>query len=241
MDLAIHSSKGRHTARLARLEQLLALPAAKAPRHATDWAETDGVDYNLLEPLQLEASRPTLYVSDLTLRAGEQVTLDLLGRRLPALVLSVAPHRPHEGWTELQVELLDLAPLFGESVAKPDGQLVDIEQLGRGVRIVPDWETLYSPPRLKHALEASELHETGRRASLSSAREARRVTLEVWIRGSSAVERYLELCTALRQHTAGRIMLRGRLYYLRYQRLNLTEITPDFVSLSLECQQWRYD
>ena len=241
MDLVIHSAKGRHTARLARLEQLLALPAAKAPRHATEWAEADGVDYDLLQPLQLEASRPTLYVRDLALRAGEAVTLDLLGRRLPALILRAAPHRPHEGWTELQVELLDLAPLFGASVAKPDGQLVDIELLGRGVRIVPDWETLYSPPRLKHALEASELHETGRRASLSSAREARRVALEVWIRGASAVERYLELCTALRQHTAGRIMLRGRMYYLRYQRLTLTEVTPNFVSLSLECQQWRYD
>ena len=241
MDLVIHSAKGRHTARLARLEELLSLPAAKTPRHATEWAEADGVDYNLLEPLQLEASTPTLYVSDLSLRAGDEVTLDLLGRRLPALILRAAPHRPHEGWTELQVELLDLTPLFGASIAKPDGQLVDIELLGRGVRIVPDWETLYSPPTLKRSLEESELHESGHRVVLAAARAARRVQLSVWLRGEGAIGRYLELCTALRQHTAGRIMLRGRLYYLRYQRLTLTEVTPTFVSLSLECQQWRYD
>lgn len=240
MLVTLHSSRGRGEALIAGPETLLTLPPAKASRHATDWPETDGIDYDLSEPIQLEPLTATLLVRGDIPQLGETIRLEGFGQNFSATVLSAAPLAPHSGWTELQLELEELTKLFGAGRAKPEGKLSDSELLKMGVRFVPDLQALAAPPRAKLALNESEQHESGRRIALAAGRAARSIKAEVWIRSPKAVERYLSLCRALVQHTAGGFEIRGKTYWLRYQRMSLDELTPSFVRLQLQLQQWRY-
>ena len=55
MTTTLTTQAGVHlTVQVASPEAFLQMPKAKAPRISGDWAESDGIDYDLREPIYLE-------------------------------------------------------------------------------------------------------------------------------------------------------------------------------------------
>lgn len=230
-----------HAARLADPAPLLCLPKVKTPRLVGDWAEEDGLDYDLSEPLWLERLPLTLTVnSPYRPTPGDRPELSAFGRRLPLDVLYATEHRPHDGWTELRVALSDLSPLFGT------GQVSDEtfrpEELQRqGIRFHLDADALRRAPEQKVAFELSSKADHGALSALAPGRKERSLTMLSWIDGPDCIERHLAFCAALRSRVAGHWVIGGKDFFLRYQAMEIEKYLPaQLVAARITLQQYRY-
>lgn len=249
-------------AELLNTADLLCLPRAKEPMLVGDWAEVDGRDYDLSEPIYLDAKETSLRlilpsVSDGDIKAlvsSEFARLEVVGGNTVSL-RPVSIDRADKWLTQARwassavfVELFassdSLLNLFGDGVAK-NITLSDAELAGRGIRIAPDWRVLRLPPSPKVALARSSKTSDGKEVYNAVGRKERAVQMTVWIDAQNTIETYLQFASQLRSNVAGHWAISGADYYLRYQSMSIIDYLPSttrpLLSLRLELQQYRYD
>ena len=249
-------------AELLNTADLLCLPRAKEPMLVGDWAEVDGREYDLSEPIYLDAKETSLRlilpsVSDGDIKAlasSEFVRLEVVGGHTLSL-RPVSIDRAYKWLTqarwagsavfvELSVSSDSLLNLFGDGVPK-NITLSDAELAGRGVRIAPDWRVLRLPPSPKVALARSSKTSEGKEVYNAVGRKERAVQMTVWIDAQNTIETYLQFASQLRSNVAGHWAISGADYYLRYQSMSIIDYLPSttrpLLSLRLELQQYRYD
>jgi len=247
---------------LLNLTDLLCLPRAKEPMLVGDWAEVDGREYDLSEPLYLDAKETSLRlilpsVSDgdiKTLASSEFVSLGVVGGHTVSLRpvsidradkwLTQARWAGSAVFVELSISSDSLLNLFGDGVPKKI-TLSDTELAGRGIRIAPDWRVLRLPPSPKVALDRSSKTSDGKEVYNAVGRKERAVQMTVWIDAQNTIETYLQFASQLRSNVAGHWVISGVDYYLRYQSMSIIDYLPSttrpLLSLRLELQQYRYD
>lgn len=249
-------------AELLNTADLLCLPKAKEPRLVGDWAEVDGREYDLSEPIYLDAKETSLRlilpsVSDGDIKAlvsSEFVRLEVVGGHTVSLRpvgidradkwLTQARWAGPAVFVELSASSDSLLNLFGDGVPK-NITLSDTELAGRGVRIAPDWRVLRLPPSPKVALDRSSKTSDGKEVYNAVGRKERAVQMVVWIDAQNTIETYLQFAPQLRSNVAGHWAISGADYYLRYQSMSIIDYLPSttrpLLSLRLELQQYRYD
>lgn len=241
MTATLPTSAGDFPVRLASATPLLCLPKAKTPRYVGQWAEVDGLEYDLSEPIWLEDAPLTLHIqAPVTLHPAERHTLYVFGREVTLAIRHVTPHLAFEGWDEIQAVIAYPDQLFGSGDVSA-GVFTEDELQGLGIRIAPDWEALRRTPERKVAYEAVSKHADGKRAPLAPGLKERTIILDTWSHGADCVSQHLALCALLRARTAGLWRLGGRDYYLRYQSMELTAYLPAaLVASRLTLQQYTY-
>lgn len=241
MNTVLHLQGRPFPTRLIIPESLLCLPRAKTPRLVGDWAEEDGLEYDLSEPLWLEELPLQLLVkTDYRPTPGDRPALEFFGRQLPLDILHATPHAPHPDWTELRARIADLSTLFGAGGVNDDA--FSEEELRRfGLRVLPDWDALQSEPEQKVAFERPSKVGHGTHSALAPGRKARTITLQTWAEGADCIQNHLTLCRLLRERVAGQWSFRGRDFFLRYQAMEVSAFLPgQLVASRLTLQQYRY-
>lgn len=249
-------------AELLNTSDLLCLPRAKEPMLVGDWAEVDGREYDLSEPLYLDAKETSLRlilpsVSDGDIKAlasSEFVRLEVVGGRTLSLRpvsidradkwLTQARWAGSAVFVELSASSDSLQNLFGDGVPK-NITLSDTELAGRGIRIAPDWRVLRLPPSPKVALDRSSKTSDGKEVYNAVGRKERAVQMVVWIDAQNTIETYLQFASQLRSNVAGHWAISGADYYLRYQSMSIIDYLPSttrpLLSLRMEMLQYRYE
>ena len=249
-------------AELLNIADLLCLPKAKEPRLVGDWAEADGKEYALSEPIYLDAKDanirlifPSATEEDLkALASSESIRLEVVSGYTVALRpigigrvdrwLTQARWAGSAVFVELSISSDSLLNLFGDGVPK-NITLSDTELAGRGVRIAPDWRVLRLPPSPKVALDRSSKTSDGKEVYNAVGRKERVVQMVVWIDAQNTIETYLQFASQLRSNVAGHWAISGADYYLRYQSMSIIDYLPSttrpLLSLRLELKQYRYD
>lgn len=247
---------------LLNLTDLLCLPRAKEPILVGDWAEVDGREYDLSEPLYLDAKETSLRlilpsVSDGDIKAlvssgsvrlggvgGHTVSLRPVSIDRADKWLTQARWAGSAVFVELSISSDSLLNLFGDGAPK-NITLSDTELSGRGIRIAPDWRVLRLPPSPKVALDRSSKTSDGKEVYNAVGRKERAVQMTVWIDAINTIETYLQFASQLRSNVAGHWVISGADYYLRYQSMSIIDYLPSttrpLLSLRLELQQYRYD
>lgn len=247
---------------LLNLTDLLCLPKAKEPRLVGDWAEADGKEYDLSEPIYLDAKETSLRFILLSategdlraLASSEFIKLEVVSGRTvsirPISVGRVDKWLTKARWAgsavfvELSISSDTLLDLFGDGMPK-DITFSDAELAGRGIRVAPDWSVLRLPPSPKVALDRSSKTSFGKEVYNAVGRKERAVQMTVWIDAQNAIESYLQFASQLRSNVAGHWVISGSDYYLRYQSMSIIDYLPSttrpLLSLRLELQQYRYE
>ena len=230
-----------YTVRIASSAPLLCLPKAKTPRSVEDWAEHDGLEYDLSEPIWLEPMEVTLQLNGVYVpKAGDTPILKAFGRDLAIEVRYATAHTPFEGWTEVKATLADMTPLFGSGAISQASFSAD-DLASRGILVAPDWDSLKREPERKRAFELSSKSDNGSESPLANGRKERTITMEVWSRGVDCVSQHLDFCARLRSQVEGKWLLRGASYFFRYQQMELISYLPkSLVATKVTLQQYRY-
>jgi hypothetical protein len=242
MTTTLTTQAGVHlSVQVASPEAFLQMPKAKAPRISGDWAESDGIDYDLREPIYLEPLSVVVDVKTTQLfNAGDTCIFDLLGTMLASTISHVTPHEPFNGWQRITLTP-SMLPLFGMPVVVQGVFTPEDLRTRLGIKVAPDVTMLRSEPERKVALEASSKAEDASTTTLGAGKKERNVTMEVWVRGENCVRSHLDFCKLLRQRAEGRWRIAGKDYYLRYQSMEVTDYAPnDIVASRVTFQQYRY-
>ena len=249
-------------AELLNITDLLCLPKAKEPRLVGDWAEADGKEYDLSEPIYLDAKEenirlilPSATDEDLkVLASSESIRLEVVSGHTVALrpigIGRVDRWLTQARWAgaavlvELAISSDSLLNLFGDGTPR-DVTLSDVDLAGRGIRVAPEWSVLRLPPSPKIALDRSSKTADGKEAYNAIGRKERSVQMTVWIDAKNAIDTYLQFASELRSNVAGHWVISGSDYYLRYQSMNIIDYLPSkmhpLLSLRLEMLQYRYE